>query len=166
MSASMPGSWSRRAHPRRCGEHCRHRCPDRGLGGLTPAGAGNIASGACPVHRPGAHPRRCGEHRWQRPPHHREAGSPPQVRGTFTAPPHRRDTHGLTPAGAGNIRWRRSPHCRHAAHPRRCGEHLRQSPSKTTWSGSPPQVRGTCPRAVGHCAAPGLTPAGAGNIAI
>ena len=106
----------------------------RDVGGLIPAGAGNIASTerSPAIHDLGAHPRRCGEHR-------------PSPTGPDTM-----TVDGLIPAGAGNIcqhppsasglpRSGSSPQVRGTchtstgpsmmvlqwAHPRRCGEHVR-----------------------------------------
>ena len=93
---------SGRAHPRRCGEHSQS-CQStwrllgsspqvrgtwvqgaygRDLGGLIPAGAGNMAGLAFVFCGGGAHPRRCGEHPWLGRGFRCSWGSSPQVRGT------------------------------------------------------------------------------------
>ena len=175
---------SRRAHPRRCGEHpvdeayatldpgsppqvrgtsplgkrryTRHR--------LTPAGAGNISASPASSSMRGAHPRRCGEHPSRIPVIRTSLGSPPQVRGTSGGGRDDARVDGLTPAGAGNISAPPLWLPRTPAHPRRCGEHGQALDGTLTVGGSPPQVRGTS-RIVGWVYADhGLTPAGAGNI--
>ena len=172
------------AHPRRCGEHTYwqdnlcldagsppqvrgtspHRSRARSVEGLTPAGAGNIATnpgglfrrgltpaGAGNIRRrlasagcPGAHPRRCGEHPTRLLSNGWCMGSPPQVRGTSAVHAWRRDST--------------------RAHPRRCGEHLIHHASPALPTGSPPQVRGTSRVNRGKESWMRLTPAGAGNI--
>ena len=153
-----------RAHPRRCGEHGADNDVDEGLQGsspqvrgtsglcqppgellgLIPAGAGNIIERLLGVML--------------------DWGSSSQVRGTYQQLRPRREQLGLIPAGAGNIRDHTQFVGGFGAHPRRCGEHLLCCPARRRGWGSSPQVRGTSPLSPVHSGAPGLIPAGAGNI--
>ena len=136
--------FSRRDHPRVCGEHAvplkanrpRLGSPPRMRGtrprplsankrtGITPAYAGNTNTPYSDVNRLEDHPRVCGEHtlsQRRRTPH---AGSPPRMRGTPVLGKKAQHYSGITPAYAGNTfnRSRRTSGFRD--HPRVCGEHF------------------------------------------
>ncbi len=149
---------SRRAHPRRCGEHrSPSAAPAKRVGsppqmrgalsgisgvvrslGLTPADAGSTKSPACRRRGRWAHPRRCGEHDIAAIAEVWHYGSPPQMRGA----------HPTT--------WTR-------AHPRRCGEHTEGRGLGGLGRGSPPQMRGALPHRGRGGRRRGLTPADAGS---
>ncbi len=114
-------SCSKRAHPRRCGDHPLAGFRRRwGLGsspqvrgplgvvsmisplvGLIPAGAGTTELERAGLVSGGAHPRRCGDHRSATIRFLESAGSSPQVRGPRTESVFDMGAIGLIPAGAG-----------------------------------------------------------------
>ncbi len=134
---------SRRAHPRRRGEHQAEGCregahqgsspqargargapPDRPRDpGLIPAGAGSTAVSAGEELGVGAHPRRRGEHRGAREAGDGVKGSSPQARGALHTPLRGPTTRGLIPAGAGSTKHHGDGDEGDPAHPRRRGEH-------------------------------------------
>jgi len=90
-------------------------------------------------------------------------GSPPRVRGTGSTLPKVSYGARITPACAGNSRVLMRPIAVEEDHPRVCGEQPARLIKASRRPGSPPRVRGTDPRAVGHTDGRGITPACAGN---
>ena len=172
------------AHPRGCGEHvvsgwqvcrslgssprvrgtCTFTAHYDSVGGLIPAGAGNILSVSSSKRAGGAHPRGCGEHRTTVTTGLRRMGSSPRVRGTSPTITPISGKVGLIPAGAGNIVLRVFTIDLHRAHPRGCGEHSLCYGLIAGGRGSSPRVRGTLIGFKRSRLISGLIPAGAGNI--
>ena len=138
-------------------------CPLTAYLGITPACAGNSATGAEAKNAPWDHPRLRGEQsvlaRGKAP----RVGSPPLARGTVrahnTVLPHR----GITPACAGN-RYRSLPLVGSVEdHPRLRGEQVAVVRHNALEVGSPPLARGTEHSATWRGGLTGITPACAGN---
>ena len=156
-------AYSRRAHPRACGEnkvasvsqpHFKGSSP-RVRGKRLPAGTSSVLSRA--------HPRACGENNavafdWVS-----LAGSSPRVRGKPASRSHRYGPAGLIPARAGKTPCGKNVPRRCGAHPRACGENAGKRDCTCSEAGSSPRVRGKPPyrqRARIHS---GLIPARAGK---
>ena len=160
MVRAMTGKWD---HPRVCGEKAAFSSsallgagsPPRVRGkasalsllvaqrGITPACAGKSIFGIATRHALKDHPRVCGEKRWIRFNWTPRRGSPPRVRGKApTADLDRQCVGRITPACAGKslLACRVFPF--HGDHPRVCGEKHGLSDTYTSYSGSPPRVRG------------------------
>ena len=136
------------------------------LGGLIPAGAGQICRKACAGRWRRAHPRRCGADNRQLDFGAAGGGSSPQVRGRCAeASPWHSPPVGLIPAGAGQIISLAFTHVKRLAHPRRCGADRTMTSQQVAIWGSSPQVRGRFffERDIEHAGR--LIPAGAGQIA-
>ena len=171
------------AHPRRCGadrpvygknirDHgsspqVRGRrglgFPQRHLGRLIPAGAGQTAYSSGRFFAVAAHPRRCGAD--GRPPIRPgpSNGSSPQVRGRLFGCGESCDGVGLIPAGAGQTEAGSNTRTCPGAHPRRCGADIPAFVIFQACTGSSPQVRGRPHYPARHRRARGLIPAGAGQ---
>ena len=180
---TLPISTVRSVHPRRCGEHrlypdqlCQHAGSSPQVRGtppawrfplclprFIPAGAGNTyslfaTSSALPVH-----PRRCGEHFANSSVMTDSSGSSPQVRGTPLQNARAYWRYRFIPAGAGNTTYQVSEWQRRKVHPRRCGEHFKNPPRRSSRTGSSPQVRGTQFPSRQQRKTRRFIPAGAGN---
>ena len=115
-------TFSRRDHPRVCGEHqvCQAHCRspsgssprmrgtldcdwfDGDVLGIIPAYAGNTCQSPCQNTSGRDHPRVCGEHALMASKMPVNAGSSPRMRGTRGANPRRTHRMGIIPAYAGN----------------------------------------------------------------
>ena len=113
------------------------------IGGLIPAGAGNMGVRAPYRFRYRAHPRGCGEHQVFVERREVRSGSSPRVRGTYLASYAAKFLDGLIPAGAGNITRAPAVVSARRAHPRGCGEHAGSPLMVRSGEGSSPRVRGT-----------------------
>ena len=76
----------------------------------------------------------------------RDCGSPPRARGKPIASLNQQKRTGITPAGAGKTKPLQGHPAGFPDHPRGRGENLWRSGSKTTFTGSPPRVRGKLQR--------------------
>ena len=92
-------------------------------------------------------------------------GSPPHLRGTLRDREEEFTLPGITPAPAGNTLYELRNAERPEDHPRTCGEHYRLCQYQNHERGSPPHLRGTPAERFRCQAAPGITPAPAGNTA-
>ena len=178
--------FTRRDHPRVCGEHfvlSGHALLWRGSSprvrgtllanldivnkhGIIPACAGNTEHEGVRERSSRDHPRVCGEH--SRPAFRivQCGGSSPRVRGTLsTCLPHRA-MRGIIPACAGNTDGDKGRSARTRDHPRVCGEHLIAGLVAALVWGSSPRVRGTPPMALRPFCSPGIIPACAGNTMV
>ena len=173
----------RRDHPRVCGEKSSlllllsgiSGSPPRVRGkvhivtlrhqrrGITPACAGKSIAVADLKGADGDHPRVCGEKIFLLAATTRILGSPPRVRGKVQAQVVVTLVLGITPACAGKTYSSPRQHHNHKDHPRVCGEKPLATAHATTFSGSPPRVRGKG-TVQGNCSSqPGITPACAGK---
>ena len=172
-----------RDHPRTCGEkptsHSRilrlmgsppHMRGKGGrhpgvlrLGGITPAHAGKRTGERIQVSISRDHPRTCGEKLFVPIVSPSPVGSPPHMRGKVRMKLFPWEKFGITPAHAGKrqllpplIRLRRD-------HPRTCGEKNIWISLCSSFSGSPPHMRGKDHRHLLHAGQAGITPAHAGK---
>ena len=170
-------------HPRVCGEQ-HHLQPQKnklmgspprvrgtgrnagnrqGLGGITPACAGNRIAAFMLIPPLQDHPRVCGEQAFNMECIANIAGSPPRVRGTVCSEKSSFRQKRITPACAGN----RSICPRSAGntkdHPRVCGEQFEEVVYAAAEKGSPPRVRGTESNFLDESPEYRITPACAGN---
>ena len=119
-----------------------------GVGGITPACAGNRSNQFLCQARYRDHPRVCGEQQQTNQAPLDYLGSPPRVRGTVQPPPAADRHRGITPACAGNSHPSAGRKRLFQDHPRVCGEQNTRNLLKNFFLGSPPRVRGTARRAV------------------
>ena len=178
--------FSRKDHPRVCGEHAHkmvYFIPSAGSSprmrgtlqrvaviaeprGIIPAYAGNTNSAVSKKKWTKDHPRVCGEHSSAGPAAVVVLGSSPRMRGTPAPSPSAPDVTRIIPAYAGNTEGNFDVRQKTWDHPRVCGEHLRNADPGIPGRGSSPRMRGT-PRA--KSSRPCLTriiPAYAGNTQI
>ena len=130
---------------------------------ISPAKTGNTSVPSELVPSPPDHPRKNGEHLHEWCARRQHYGSPPQKRGTPKLDSCRSDPYRITPAKTGNTRWVTARWPISPDHPRKNGEHQEFSRRPCSFSGSPPQKRGTpntpCPQVdTGR-----ITPAKTGN---
>ena len=183
-SSSSPSSfWSRRDHPRGCGEKMATTAPSRRSAGssprvrgevfiqtsfrpfwgIIPAGAGRSLLEFARRSAGWDHPRGCGEKNTSRIIRMLTQGSSPRVRGEVCLGEHSLSPGGIIPAGAGR-RFLRPRACRSPGdHPRGCGEKKAMRTISAIDKGSSPRVRGE-----GLCNGSqrrrgGIIPAGAGR---
>ncbi len=132
-----------RDHPRVCGEYAIEYDPllngagspprvrgirtkslsQKPLARITPACAGNTASGKGMMMNDGDHPRVCGEYAYEINPYCKHLGSPPRVRGIPTNQLGITGYRRITPACAGNTMLARKMPSKRKDHPRVCGEY-------------------------------------------
>ena len=149
-------------HPRVCGEHLwarfrvDHRddspprvrgarlvaCDRHGIRRLTPACAGSTANTMTMFLCQTTHPRVCGEHWIDLALGPALLRSPPRVRGALVPRLGAGWEYRLTPACAGSTACPPGAPAPASTHPRVCGEHSAASPMSSTWTDSPPRVRG------------------------
>ena len=111
------------------------------------------------------HPRLCGEKELEPKRRKSPKGSPPPMRGKVFSAAWDTIKGGITPAYAGKSLFVYNRFLEFEDHPRLCGEKIASPCTVTTWSGSPPPMRGK----VSHSANSGfpvrITPAYAGKSA-
>ena len=155
--------WLNIGSPPRVRGTVRPQESDLAVLGITPACAGNSAEHRHLAAGERDHPRVCGEQRMSVLADMEKHGSPPRVRGTgYETYTHKYKT-GITPACAGNRSTLRKTEGAGRDHPRVCGEQGFQAVLHLLTQGSPPRVRGTAISSLSWRAAPGITPACAGN---
>ena len=139
--------------------------PD-GMGGITPAYAGNShPQNRCrPPYED--HPRVCGEQFKATLSGSGSLGSPPRMRGTESAAFSVSSIMGITPAYAGNSCANLNTKRTVWDHPRVCGEQKHVWQSISCSPGSPPRMRGTAARQAACIWLCRITPAYAGNSRI
>ena len=135
-----------------------------GLGGLIPAGAGQIPRRGPNQFAVPAHPRRCGADLMTYRKTGVRMGSSPQVRGRWRSKDRAHTSCGLIPAGAGQILVCSSGGTGPRAHPRRCGADALTTKTRRLLDGSSPQVRGRLIVNGWELAVRRLIPAGAGQM--
>ena len=154
--------WTRRDHPRVCGEHNsiafsfdvnRGSSPRmrgapvgelrvRAADGIIPAYAGSTRLSLV-VRRPrGDHPRVCGEHCRPLPAARASRGSSPRMRGARRRRGHRGRREGIIPAYAGSTPAPGPLGSPAWDHPRVCGEHSADGGRDFPRDGSSPRMRG------------------------
>ena len=161
--ANTADVYSKKDHPRGCGEHvvnhalfeCRPgssprmrgtRLPSlaiRFLVRIIPADAGNTLLRNLRLSGKTDHPRGCGEHPRLSPWVYPSGGSSPRMRGTRTPPSAPCGFSGIIPADAGNTRQVGQTFARYGDHPRGCGEHVWRDVFVARVMGSSPRMRGT-----------------------
>ena len=175
--------FSKRDHPRMCGEHPADHSETIEDLGSSPHVRGTLVEGGRPVGQQGIipacagntrrpstlclatwdHPRMCGEHIGRYTSFIGQPGSSPHVRGTHEMLDGADRNAGIIPACAGNTLGTLIL-CRLCGdHPRMCGEHLDKDFKPTYLSGSSPHVRGTRNDAGHRAFIRGIIPACAGN---
>ena len=131
--------------------------------GITPACAGNSATGAEAKNAPWDHPRLRGEQYTQVSLLLRLAGSPPLARGTGFHSFFASLDMGITPACAGNSGNHVDAQAFVEDHPRLRGEQMLHAVTCAQQRGSPPLARGTVFERKKDGVVGGITPACAGN---
>ena len=155
--------WSRRDHPRACGEHGIVHSRYGRCAGIIPAHAGNTACNRPPPLSRQDHPRACGEHPSCRSFPCLTRGSSPRMRGTPVIGNSIQPALGIIPAHAGNTWGSTAVFGTAWDHPRACGEHgVHFVLSFLVW-GSSPRMRGTLTIQRPQFASLGIIPAHAGN---
>ena len=90
-------------------------------------------------------------------------GSPPRVRGKGLIMRFCEYIRRITPACAGKSFATREIRSKHKDHPRVCGEKISSTPAQTSYTGSPPRVRGKVGKGIQSAGEKRITPACAGK---
>ena len=134
-----------------------------GLGGITPAHAGNTQDSQRTSTAPRDHPRTRGEYISDQGRAITLEGSPPHTRGILLSDPDIRRSGGITPAHAGNTCGNKMSFRPIRDHPRTRGEYERCFFYQCQGKGSPPHTRGILYTEIQRMIFFGITPAHAGN---
>ena len=180
------GYWTRRDHPRGCGEHLytdnvtistRGSSP-RMRGARTivdihrdecriiPADAGSTSTSRVPKASTKDHPRGCGEHPVENALISVGIGSSPRMRGAPGRPGPARRGMGIIPADAGSTPPPALAPNGTGDHPRGCGEHSEASSTTAALPGSSPRMRGALVKVFAGMPAPRIIPADAGSTVL
>ena len=117
---------------------------------IIPAGAGHFKPGSVLAIQDPDHPRRCGAFPVAKSVDEIIWGSSPQVRGICSTATARLEPLGIIPAGAGHLLSSGVSSSGCSDHPRRCGAFASARATRSTGSGSSPQVRGIFDFAASH----------------